>query len=387
MPLKPKQIGVIGGGQLGQKLIESTLPLNHNCIILDPDENCPSAGIAKIFIKGNLKDRDAIFSLASSSDVLTFEIENINTDALIELEKNGKKIIPSPRILQIIQDKSLQKQFLEKNSLPTSLFRVVNNKEELEKAISLFNKFSKVVVKASRGGYDGKGVQIIDTESLSNFSAFQYPFIVEQFINCAKEISIIVARNQKGEIVCFPSVEMVFDPSANLVDYLISPARIKKEIEITANKLARNVVEKLDGIGIFAVEMFLDENDNLYVNEIAPRPHNSGHHTIEACYTSQYEQLLRILLELPLGNVDAICPAIMVNILGPNNYTGPYQLANPEKLFEVDRVYLHLYGKKETSPKRKLGHITILANTVEEALNKMNDVKKYLEIKPYKNEK
>jgi len=299
---------------------------------------------------------------------------------LLELEKQGVEVIPSPRILQVIQDKGTQKEFFAQHQIPTAPFILVNDKEDWEKAITTLGG-AKMVAKTRKDGYDGKGVTIFNTEPVLSGASdipFQQPCVLEKFIPCEKEISVMVARDKQGDTKAWPVVEMEFDPIANLVTFLDCPASISNEIEQSAKQLAIDTITKLDGIGVFAVEMFLTANGELLVNEIAPRPHNSGHHTIEACYTSQFEQLVRILLDLPLGNTDLIQPAVMMNLLGAEDFSGTYKLKGMEEAMRIPGVYIHLYGKKESKPMRKMGHVTITAPTLDEAKSNAKRVQQLL---------
>ena len=366
-PLR-KSIGIIGGGQLGRMMIEESLRLNMDIHVLDVAD-CPCADLAKTHIVGSLMDASAIGQLAAISDVLTFEIEHVNVGELLRLESEGKEIIPSPKVLQIIQDKGVQKQFFIENKIPTSGFKLVNTEQEWLDAIAFFNK-PKLVAKTRRDGYDGKGVSIFHTaQVMANPSSkpFDGPSIIEDFIVCEKELSVMVARNRDGHIVSWPVVEMVFDPIANLVTFLDCPSEISESLSLKARQIAIDTINAFNGVGVFAVEMFLTDSGEILVNEVAPRPHNSGHHTIEACYTSQFEQLVRILIGLPLGDTSLIQPAVMMNLLGGEGFTGTYKLEGLEEISKLPGVYVHLYGKKESKPMRKMGHITVMANTLDEA--------------------
>jgi 5-(carboxyamino)imidazole ribonucleotide synthase len=380
-PLKTK-IGILGGGQLGRMMIEEALRLNLHINILESDPNCPSAKFATQFIEGSIQDEAKIRELAAISDVLTIEIEHVNINALLQLEKEGKTIIPSPKILAIIQDKGLQKLFFEAKKIPTSPFALVNNPSEWVNALKQLNA-DKVAAKTRRDGYDGKGVQLIAVENILNGSEkipFEQACVLEKFVACEKEIAIIVARDLNGEMTTFPIVEMEFDAEANLVTYLVCPAHLSEEIEEKATEIAKNCVAALDGIGIFAIELFVSKTGEVLVNEIAPRAHNSGHHTIEANYTSQFEQLLRILAGLPMGSSELIQPAIMMNILGANLVEGSYQLKGIETAMQTEGVYIHLYDKKTTKPMRKMGHVTVLGETVADAHLKAAYIKQILHI-------
>lgn len=375
-PLR-KTIGIIGGGQLGRMMIEESLRLNNDFNILDAAD-CSCAALAKNHIVGKLTDAEAIKKLADISDVLTFEIEHINVDVLIELEEGGKEIIPSPKVLKVIQDKGIQKEFFVTHNIPTAPFVLVNTTEDW---LSAINKFGgeKLVAKTRKDGYDGKGVTIFKTaDVLADVKniPFNNPSLIEAFIPCQKEISVMVARDTQGNIKTWPVVEMEFDPIANLVTFLDCPASLSPEKEQEAREIALNTIEKLNGVGVYAVEMFLTQDNQILVNEVAPRPHNSGHHTIEACYTSQFEQLVRILMGLPLGSTELIQPGVMMNLLGADDFSGTYRLQGLEEVSAMEGVYVHLYGKKESKPMRKMGHVTVTASTIQQAKNKAKQVSK-----------
>jgi 5-(carboxyamino)imidazole ribonucleotide synthase len=374
-----KKVGIIGGGQLGRMMIEETLRYNLTINTLDA-AGSPCDGLSAKHITGSLKDPIAIRSLAAISDVLTYEIEHIHIDVLFELEKEGVEVIPSPRILHIIQDKGLQKQFFEKHQLPTGKFRLVETEADWLEAMNELGG-DKLVAKTRKEGYDGKGVSIFDTAELKqNISkrAFTENALIEEFIPCQTELSVMVARDRAGNIETWPVVDMEFDPVANLVTYLNCPAQISDHIAKQAQDIALDTIAALDGVGVFAIELLLGIDGNIYVNEVAPRPHNSGHHTIEACYTSQFEQLVRICAGLPLGSTHLIQPAVMMNLLGGKDFSGPYRLQGLEQASAIEGVYIHLYGKTESKPMRKMGHVTITAPTLEEAKNKAKRVHELL---------
>lgn len=371
-------IGIIGGGQLGKMLIEAGQPWNIHYTILEMD-NAPAKDIANQHIVGSLQDAEKIKALALQSDVLTYEIEHINVEALLELEAQGHKIIPSPKILSIIQDKGLQKLFFKANNIPSSPFELVDNASEWAAKLPAL-KGHKVAAKLRKGGYDGKGVELVNKVDIEQHGKipFEGAVVLEEFVENAIELSVIVARNEQGEICTFPTVEMAFDPKANLVDILFAPANISEATDQSAKAIAQKCIECLNGVGIFAVEMFLSQDGQILVNEIAPRPHNSGHHTIEACYTSQYEQLNRILLGMPLGDTSLIQAAAMMNILGFESVNGPYELTGLEHILPMPGVFVHLYNKTETKPMRKMGHITIMGEDLVAVLNKLKTIKQYL---------
>lgn len=375
-----KTIGIIGGGQLGKMLIEAGQAWNLKYHTLDA-ANSPAAEISNSHLVGSLMDADKIKELAATSDIITYEIEHINIEALKEIEAGGKKVVPSSRILEIIQDKGLQKQFFLDNSIPTTPFRYIQQKEDWKKVLSEL-KGEKFAAKLRKGGYDGRGVELVEAKQLSSdYIPFEEPSVLEEFVPNAIEISVIVARNEQGETISFPPVEMEFDPVANLVEFLISPTSVSDEINSNAIQIAEKCILALQGEGIFAVEMLVNKEGEIFVNEIAPRPHNSGHHTIEACYTSQYEQLNRILAGIPLGSTEIIKPAAMLNILGAADVSGKYRMTGLEQILKMEGVYIHLYNKTETRPKRKMGHVTILGNSVQEVKDKVANVKKLLGMK------
>lgn len=377
-----KTIGIIGGGQLGKMFIENASKLSVPINILDRDINCPASVIANKHIVGSITDADEIQKLSDISDILTWEIEHINVDKLIELQQQGKTIIPNPEILKIIQDKGQQKTFYKENNIPTAAFFIAQNKEVAKEKLAQTN-FKKVAVKASTGGYDGKGVFIADVKSIVE-NEVSIPFdgvlMIEEFVPCKKELAVLVARNMHGNNAVYPAIEMEFDEQSNLVSFLISPANIDVSIEHKALQIALQCADAFNSAGLFAVEFFLSENNELLVNEIAPRPHNSAHHTIEGFYTSQYEQLLRVLLDKPLGATEMMAPCAMVNIVGSVNGEGNYQLKYEKELMQLQGVFIHLYGKAESKPNRKLGHVTIVHKDRNELINLAEEVRTLVEV-------
>lgn len=369
---KEFKIGVLGGGQLGRMLIQEAINLNLHIHIMDPDQNAPCASIAQTFTCAALTDFDAVMEFGKDKNLITVEIENVNIEALEALEKNGVQVYPQPHVLKIIKDKGTQKQFYKTNGIPTSPFELIHSAKEIMEASIKF----PVVQKLRTGGYDGRGVQILNDDQ----SSFDAPSIIENLIDFEKEISIIVARNEKGEVSTFPSVECEFNPEAHLVEFLFSPAEISREIEKKAKEIASDVIEKLDMVGILAVEMFLTKSGDLLVNEIAPRPHNSGHHTIECCETSQFAQHLRAILGLPLGSTALIQPGAMINLLGEKGHTGTAIYEGLSELLNHTHVFPHLYGKELTKPLRKMGHITITGKTLEDVKETAKKVKDLIHI-------
>lgn len=373
--MKTQKIGILGGGQLGRMLWQAAVDWNLDIYFLDADENAPCAELTKNFTLGSLTDFETVYHFGKNLDVITIEIENINTDALQKLVDEGKKVFPEPAIIALIQDKGLQKQFYQQNNIPTLPFELIENKK---KTIEYFEKNNqkKYFQKLRKGGYDGKGVQKLFSNQDFQF-LFDAPVVIEQALPIEKEIAVLVAKNQKGEIKIFPPVEMIFDDALNLVDYLISPAQLSENQTKTAENLAIQVIQSLNMTGLLAVEMFLDKEGIFYVNEIAPRPHNSGHQTIEGNITSQYQQFWRSILNLPLGATQTQQPAAMLNIIGQHNGEANYPFM--EKILALEQVFVHLYGKKISKIGRKMGHIAILADNIVLLEEKIQIVKKILE--------
>jgi 5-(carboxyamino)imidazole ribonucleotide synthase len=369
------RLAVLGGGQLGRMLIQEAVDLDVHVDVLDPDANAPCKNIAGSFTQGSLLDFNTVYNFAKNADVITIEIENVNVDALEKLENEGKKVFPQPAVIRMIQDKGLQKEFYKKHHIPTSPYFLIQTKDEISK---LEHEFP-FVQKLRTGGYDGRGVQKLDDYSNLD-KAFAEPSVMEKLIDIEKEISIVTCRSVNGEISIFPCVELEFNQEANLVEFLFAPAVLSMALELQAMQIAREVTEKTGIVGLLAVEMFVTKNGDLLVNEIAPRPHNSGHQTIEANLTSQYGQHLRAILGLPLGSTDIIKPSVMVNILGEPGYSGNAKYQGLSEVLSEAGVYVHLYGKKETRPFRKMGHVTIIANTLEEAKKKAYFVKETLKV-------
>lgn len=367
------KLGILGGGQLGRMLIQSGIDFNFNFSVLDPDKNAPCSTLAE-FSEGKLTDFETVMKFGESCDVITIEIENVNTIALRELVRKGKRVFPQPEVIELIQDKRVQKTFYKNNGIPTAEFFLTENKDDVARLI----KFP-MVNKLGKEGYDGRGVQILRRkEDLNN--AFDKPGLLEELVPFEKEISVIVARNEKGQVETFPAVEMVFHPEQNLVEYLFAPAQISMAIAESADNIARTIIEKLNMVGLLAVEMFVTPAGEVLVNEIAPRPHNSGHQTIEANVTSQYEQHLRAIAGLPLGKTDLIMPSAMVNLLGEPGYSGAARYAGFEEVMNVKGVHVHLYGKNQTKPFRKMGHVTILDEDIDTLKKKANFVKQTLKV-------
>ena len=370
---KDFKIGVLGGGQLGRMLIQEAIDLDIHLHMMDPDPNAPCSSIAHSFTCGSITDYESVIEFGKDKHLVTVEIENVNIEALETLEGKGVKIFPQPRVLRTIKDKGIQKQFYTDFGIPTAPFKLYENANDIKDADINY----PVIQKMRTGGYDGKGVQLLKQPE----DSFDAPNLCESLIDFDKELSIIVARNENGDVQCFPSVECEFNPEANLVEYLFSPANISQEITSKANSIAKDLIQKLDMIGLLAVEFFLCKNGDLLVNEIAPRPHNSGHHTIECCNTSQYAQHLRSILNLPLGDTRLLNPGAMINILGEKGFTGPAIYEGLEKILKLPGVHPHIYGKTDTKPFRKMGHVTITGDTLIEVKNIAEKVKESINVK------
>ena len=356
------KLGILGGGQLGRMLIQEAVNFNIHISVLDPAVNAPCADLANNFVVGNFNDYQTVLDFGKTVDVLTIEIEHVNIEALEELERLGKKVFPTPQALRTIQDKGLQKQFYKANNIPTAPFHLIDNAEDA----LLFKEKGPFMQKLRKGGYDGKGVTPLRTEAEFN-AAFNAPSVLEEFVPFVKELAVIVARNESGEIATFPLVEMEFNPEANLVEFIFSPAHVNTDVEGNAKKIASDIANKLNHVGLLAIELFLTADGNLLVNEIAPRPHNSGHHTIEACFVSQYGMHLRAILNMPLGSTGLRTPAVMINLLGEKGFEGKARYENIEEVLHTEGAYIHLYGKEDTKPFRKMGHITVCNLNLEEA--------------------
>lgn len=374
------KLGIIGGGQLGKMLIQEASKWDITTYILDPDENCSAANLCHKFVKGSFKNYDDVYQFAQEVDVVTFEIEHVNIEALKKLSEQGKTVHPAPKTLSIIQDKGLQKEFYASNKFPTAPFQLFENKTDILQAIEQQKINYPFVQKSRKEGYDGRGVVVIKSAS-ENDKIFDVPSVIEEAIAIDKELAVIVARNEQKETVCFPTVEMEFSEEANLVEQLVCPSAISNEIDISAKELATKIIEALDMVGILAVELFLTTDGKILVNEVAPRPHNSGHHTIESCYTSQFQQHLRAILGFPLGSTKLIQPAIMLNILGEPDALGKITYEGVDECMQIEGVNLHIYGKKEVKPFRKMGHVTVLGEDLAAARKKAEKVKKVLKAK------
>jgi len=371
-----RKIGILGGGQLGRMLLQAAANYPVETFIMESDSDCPAAHLCHHFTKGDIKDFDAVYNFGKGLDSITIEIENVNVEALEKLESEGVKVYPKPSVLRIIKNKIFQKQYYHQHNIPTADFVLTNSLAEMEGHIG----FLPAVHKLCEGGYDGRGVQILkNKEDLGK--AFNAPSVLEKMISIDKEIAQMVAVNEKGETALYPPVEMLFDPNLNLLDYQLCPAEISIQTLYKVEAIASTVVRNFKSPGVFAVEMFVDKKGDVYVNETAPRVHNSGHHTIEAHYSSQFDMLWRIMLNYPLGNTDAILPSIMVNIIGAENCNGEVKYEGLEDVMKIDNAFVHIYGKKQTKPGRKMGHVTILSKEKQDLLHRSNKVKHILKAK------
>lgn len=369
------KIGIIGGGQLGKMLLQEAANYPIETYVLENDPEAPAAHLCHHFQLGKITDYDTVMEFGKNLDVLTIEIENVSVEALLQLEKEGIKVIPKPSVLQTIKDKGLQKQFYEKHKIASPEFVLLSNKNDLKKHAN----FIPAAQKLCTGGYDGKGVQLL--KSVSDFDkAFDAPSLLEKMVDIEKELAVIVARNEAGETAVYPPTEMVFDPELNLVDYLLAPANISEEQASKAKELALQVCNAFNSAGIFAVEMFLNKKGEIVVNETAPRVHNSGHQSIEGNYVSQFDMLLRVLQNLPLGSTEIIKPSLMLNIIGENGFQGKAKYEGLNSVLQLEGVAIHLYGKKETRPGRKMGHVTIIGESHRNLLSKAAIVKNNLRV-------
>jgi 5-(carboxyamino)imidazole ribonucleotide synthase len=373
------KLGILGGGQLGRMLLAETQKFDIHTAVLESNKNAPCATICNEFVVGNLLDFDAVYNFGKKVDLLTIEIENINLDALDRLEAEGLKIFPKPKDLRIIQSKAIQKKFYLKHQIPTAAFDHFEYFKELKQSYENKSITFPFVWKAARFGYDGNGVKVVrNIEDLNRLPNEEC--ITEELIPFKNELAVIVARNEDGETKTYPVVEMEFHPEANQVEYVICPARIDSKIAEKAREVALKVVNDLDFIGLLAVEMFQTKEDEILVNEVAPRPHNSGHYSIEASYTNQFEQHLRSVLNLPLGSTTSKVAGIMVNLVGEEGFSGQVIYQNIEKIIKIEGVTPHIYGKKETRPFRKMGHVTIVNSDIDVARKIAQKVKETIRV-------
>ena len=372
------KLGILGGGQLGKMLLAETRKFDIQTCVLDPSDEAPSRIACNKFFKGDLMDFETVYNFGKQVDVLTFEIELVNLEALEKLENEGLKVYPSPKTLRLIQNKGIQKEFYFSNHIPTAPFQKFHNLHGL-KATAEHTLAMPFVWKCTEFGYDGNGVKVIrsiaDLDNLPDVEC-----IAETMVAFKNELAVIVARSASGEIKTYPVVEMEFHPEANQVEYVICPARIDENVAQKAREIALEVSKKFNHVGLLAVEMFQTGNDEILINEVAPRPHNSGHYSIEASYTSQFENHIRAILDLPLGNTDSKVAGIMVNLVGAEGFSGNVVYENIEEILKIDGVTPHIYGKKHTRPFRKMGHVTIVNENMNEARKIAETVKNTIRV-------
>lgn len=370
-----KKVGILGGGQLGRMLLQAAINYPVETFVMEKDEHCPAAHLCHHFTKGDISNFDDVYAFGKGLDALTIEIESVNADALEKLEAEGISIYPKPGALKIIKDKIQQKQFYKSNQIPSSEFIVTQNKSELQQYLNFLPAAHKIAM----GGYDGRGVELLKTNADLE-RGFDAPAVLEKLVAVKKEIAVIVAVDNNSNTAIYPPVDMVFDNMLNLLDYQVSPASLAEKVLWKVEAVALKVVKDLKSPGIFAVELFVDIDDNVFVNETAPRVHNSGHHTIEANYSSQFDMLWRVMLGYPLGSTEHILPAAIVNLLGEPGYNGEAIYEGLTEIMDIENVFVHIYGKKETKPGRKMGHITILSKEKQELIHQANRVKQMLKV-------
>lgn len=374
-----KKLGILGGGQLGKMLINVTRKWSIQTYILDPNPNCPASKCCDLFFRGDFNKYEDVYNFGKKVDIITIEIEHVNVEALYKLEKEGVTVYPTPSNIELIQNKGVQKDFFKKNKIPTSNYKRFGNKETLSKHVSKIKSSYPFIWKSETMGYDGKGVKLV--QSLSDLDEInETSCVIEDVVDIKHELAVLIARNNSGESKSFPVLEMEFNQKSNQIEYVILPSRITEKIKLKSLKIADLVSRSLNHIGLIAIELFCTHNDDVLVNEIAPRVHNSGHLTIESCITSQFEQHIRAIYDLSLGNVSQILPSVMINLVGENNHIGEAFYHNIDKAFNLDGVYPHLYGKKITKPFRKMGHVTIIDEKLERAISKARIIKNTIKI-------
>ncbi len=367
--------GILGGGQLGRMLLQEAANYPVETHVMENDPHCPAAHLCHHFTKGDIQHFDDVYNFGKDLDLLTIEIESVNVEALEKLEMEGVKVFPTASAIKTIKNKILQKEFYSHHEIPTSKFFITQNLNELQQHRS----FLPAVHKIAMGGYDGRGVQLLRSEKDLD-KGFDAPSVLEKMVDIHKEIAVMVAMNEKGQTAIYPPAEMVFDNQYNLLDFQLSPAFIDKNTLWKCEAIALKVVKELNSPGIFAVELFVDDNKNVWVNETAPRVHNSGHHTIEANYSSQFDMLWRVMLGYPLGNTSPVLPSAIINIVGSPGHTGNAVYEGLEDILKIENVFVHLYGKKQTKPGRKMGHVTIMSNEKQELIHQANRIKTTLKV-------
>ncbi len=377
-----RKVGIIGGGQLGKMILDEASKIGLSMSILDPSSESPCCKSSNNFVQGDFNDYDTVINFGEKHDLISYEIEHINIDALDTLVKKGIEVQPSPKILRIIQDKNLQKSFFKKNNFPTSNFRFFKSKNEFINALKKKNLNFPCVWKKTRFGYDGFGVKVLRSfNDLAEIADSE--MIIEDFVPFTKELSVIVAVNKNGELKTFETVEMEFNSNSNQVEFVISPANISEKINLHAKKIASDLAKKMNLIGLLAVEMFLTNDGEILINEIAPRPHNSGHFSIDACLTSQFKQHINSIMNLKLGETSHEGCAIMINLVGEKSHTGKVKYENIDLIKDQKDVFVHLYGKKITRPNRKMGHVTVICDNFVKAYKKAKEIKEIIKVKSY----
>lgn len=370
------KVGILGGGQLGRMLLQAAANYQVETFVMENDESCPASHLCNHFTKGDIRNFEAVYQFGKNLDAITIEIENVNIEALEKLEQEGVRVYPKPAVLRTIKNKILQKAYYKEHNIPTAEYFITEN----QAATRQHHSFLPAVHKVGEGGYDGRGVQLLDT--IEDFDkAFDAPSVLEKRIQIHKEVAQMVAVDDNGKTVLYPPVEMVFNPNLNLLDYQLCPAEITKEALWKVEAIAISVVRNFKSPGLFAVELLIDKKGDVFVNETAPRVHNSGHHTIEAHYSSQFDMLWRIILGHPLGNTKAILPSIMINLIGSDGYSGPVQYEGLNEALAIDNAFIHLYGKLETKPGRKMGHVTVISAEKQDLIHKANKIKQTLTVK------
>jgi 5-(carboxyamino)imidazole ribonucleotide synthase len=369
------KVGILGGGQLGRMLLQAAANYPVETHVLENDDNCPAAHLCRFFKKGDIRDFNTVYEFGKDLNALTIEIENVNVEALEKLEAEGVKIYPKPSVLRTVKNKILQKQNYKEHGIPTAEFALLNRAEEISKWPALIPGVQKL----AEGGYDGRGVQIIEDLAASK-NGFNEPSILEKKVSVKKEIAVIIAIDQQGKTAIYPPVEMVFNQMLNQLDHQLCPADIPQQVLWKIEAISVSVVRNFHSPGLFAVELFVDKNDEVFVNETAPRVHNSGHHTIEAHYSSQFDMLWRIILNYPLGNTRYLLPSIMVNIIGSEDQSGEPEYQGLQEVLKIDNAFVHIYGKHQTKPGRKMGHITILSQEKQDLTHKANKIKQLLSV-------
>ncbi|HEY5370011.1 MAG TPA: 5-(carboxyamino)imidazole ribonucleotide synthase [Hanamia sp.] len=370
-----KKTGILGGGQLGRMLLQAAANYPVETFVLENAEECPAAHLCDHFTKGDITNFEDVYNFGKNLDSITIEIESVNIDALKKLESEGVKIFPRPSALEIIKNKTTQKNFYRDNQIPTSPFVITKQKNDIRKHLDFLPAAHKLAI----GGYDGRGVEILKNEGDIE-KGFDEEAILEKLVTIKKEISIIVAVGEDEKNAIYPPVEMIFNQDLNQLEYQLSPAVMDEKILWKAEAIALTVVKNLKSPGIFAVELFLDIDNNILVNETAPRVHNSGHHTIEAAFSSQFDMLWRVILGYPLGKTKPIMNSAMVNIIGEPGYSGVAKYEGLEEILEIDNLFVHIYGKKETRPGRKMGHITVLSNERQQLIHVANKARQVLKV-------